>query len=225
MDTKNALVKAYRHRVFIIDQPIVCLGLRALFSSLEDIEICGGAATAHAAQDAIGKLAPPPELVIMDLALRQSSGISLLQNLVALHPALRILVFSGKEERIFGPLALRAGACGYVSKHAGYPELRKEFYRAIRGECVVSEALNALILDSVIARRSGPNGLPLERLSPRELEVLELLGQGHGTREVAELLHISVKTVESHRAHLKDKLGLKNANELVQQAIAFSTVA
>ncbi len=213
----------WRKNVFLIDQPIVCLGLRALiFGMRNNAEVCGTAATAADGFNALMHMTPPPDLVITELAFETGrNGLDMIKNLLAVHGKLRVLVFSGEPEYLYVTRVFRAGAIGFISKNSSLEEIRKEIEKALAGKSVLSVEANEKLLQSMVGRNHTPGVLPVERLSDRELEVFTLIGQGTGTRAIAEMLHLSIKTIESHRAHIKEKLSLENASQLVQAAIMF----
>lgn len=159
-----------------------------------------------------------PDIIIVDLTLKNPpGGLELLGSLKREHPDIPALVLSMHDEALFAERALRAGARGYIMKSEGVDELKRAINQVLDGKIYLSHAMSDRLLES-----AGQGSLrwrsPQERLSPRELEVFELTGRGKPVREIAETLHISVKTVETHRAHIKEKLGFQNATELLQQA-------
>jgi DNA-binding NarL/FixJ family response regulator len=199
------------------DHPIVREGLARFINQEPDMFVCG---EAEAVDDAIKQIdAKPPDLAIVDISLKGISGIELIKRIHARLPGLPILVLSMHEESLYAERALRAGAKGYLMKH----EATESVVDAIRQilfhgkDFHVSEKMVARILRNLV-RQPDAAASPVEQLSDRELEVFQLIGQGRGTREIAKELHLSVKTVETHRAHIKQKLNLKHANELVHFA-------
>lgn len=148
-----------------------------------------------------------------------ASGIELLKNIKARFPKLQVLVLSMHDETVYAHRALRAGASGYIMKQEATEKVLTALRKVLRGEVYLSDRLGARMLNTLVGGRSSGAASPIEALSDRELEVFSLIGQGHGTRPIAEKLHLSVKTIESHRAHIKEKLNLQTATELVHHAI------
>ena len=209
---------ARRHRILIVDDhPIVRQGLRLLLESEPDLVVSGEA------EDARGALrlasAQTPDLAIVDLTLPGVGGFELIKGMRALDPELTILVLSMHDDAYYAERALRAGAAGYVSKLDAPDTLVRAIRRVLAGERHLSERAASAVLASLGGTPRKAERSPIERLSDRELEVFRLIGEGRGTRQVAEALHLSVKTVESHRARIKDKLGVKSSIELAQRAV------
>jgi len=203
-------------RVFVVDDhPIVRLGFQLLLSSEQDMKICGEAECARVALQKILEL--NPDLAIVDLALNASNGLELVKQLRSQSPKLRLLVFSVFDENLFAERALRAGAHGYLTKQQGIREALKAIRAIMQGKTYVSDSVaSRMVSRGANGDNSGKAGT--DSLSDRELEVLELIGSGLGSRAIAEQLFISIKTVESHREHIKTKLGLSRAPELVRYA-------
>jgi DNA-binding NarL/FixJ family response regulator len=202
------------------DHPAVRQGLISYLAACSDMEVCG---EADNSADAIAFVETSrPELLIVDLSLEDGSGLELIKQIRSRFAEVRILVYSMHDEKLFAERALRAGALGYVSKTEGLEVLALALDKVKRGKVHLSEGLSEDVLERRL--RSGEEGgLPSPRdLSDRELEVFEALGRGHSTREVAEHLHLSVKTVDSHRENIKKKLGLKKNVELLQQAFQWN---
>jgi DNA-binding NarL/FixJ family response regulator len=211
-------------QVFLVDDhPIVRRGFAQLLAAEPDIAICGDAADAHTALEALATVVPG--VIIVDVSLGSTSGIDLIHDIKERLPRAAVLVVSMHDELLYAERSLRAGAAGYVMKH----EATEVIVRAIRtvatGEIFVSSAVSLRLLQSWITNGPPRGGSPLELLSDRELHVLELMGRGLGTREIAEALHISIKTVESYRARLKEKINLRSGTELVRFAIRWATDA
>lgn len=205
-------------RILIVDDhPLMRKGISQLISNEKDMVVCGEAEDAHKALTAIG--ATKCDVVILDISLGATSGIELLKNIKVRYPKLLVLVLSMHDETVYAQRALRAGAAGYIMKQEGAERIMVALRKILGGEVYLSERLGNKMLNTLVGGRTSLNGSPIEELSDRELEVFGLIGQGHGTRPIAEKLHLSVKTIESHRAHIKEKLDLKNATELVHHAI------
>lgn len=203
-------------RVFLVDDhPIVRRGFQLLLGLERDMVVCGEADSGPVALQKI--LAARPDVAIVDLSLKAGSGLELIKQLNGQCPRLKILVFTMRAESIYAERALRAGAHGYITKEEGTEKAIEGIRLLMQGK----SCLSPFLTDAMVQRISGnpsPAKSAVESLSDRELEVLELIGAGQGTREIAENLHLSIKTVESHREHLKAKLGLKRGAELVSYA-------
>lgn len=188
-----------------------------MINNEKDMVVCGEAEDAHKALTAIGTT--KCDVAIIDISLGGTSGIELLKNIKVRYPKLLVLVLSMHDETVYAQRALRAGAAGYIMKQEATEKVLVALHKILNGEVYLSERLGNKMLNTLVGGRTSLNGSPIEELSDRELEVFGLIGQGHGTRPIAEKLHLSVKTIESHRAHIKEKLNLKNATELVHHAI------
>jgi DNA-binding NarL/FixJ family response regulator len=207
-----------RHRIMLVDDhPVMREGLAQLINHESDLSVCGQYEDAAQAFSAIGALAP--DLAIIDLSLKGSSGLELVKNIRASHPKLLILVLSMHDESLYAERVLRAGAAGYIMKQEASEKVLGAVRQVLGGGIYVSEKMGSKLMHQLIGGKPSPAASSMERLSDRELEIFGLIGQGKGTRQIAEHLHLSVKTIESHRAHIKEKLHLKDANELVHTAI------
>lgn len=207
-------------RIMLVDDhPIVRYGFARLLSAEPDLVVCAEAVDARAAID---ELASHPDVVVVDISLGSTSGIDLIRELKARQPELRVLVVSMHDELLYAERALRAGASGYVMKH----EATNQIVRAIRavasGGMFVSEAVSTRLVQRAVAGDHAPEASLLGALTDRELHVLQLLGRGFSTREIAEQLHVSIKTIESYRARLKDKMKLRSGTELVRFAVRWA---
>ena len=192
-------------------------GLAQLLNGEPDFRVCGEAENARKAMAAIAEI--KPDVAIIDITLQGTNGIELIKNIVAQWPELPILVLSMHDESLYAERALRAGAKGYVMKQEATERLTGALRRIINGQIYVSERLQDKMMRKAIDGKAVQDASPVSVLSDRELEVLQLIGQGHGTRQIAEDLNLSVKTIESHRAHIKEKLNLKTAPEMVRFAV------
>ena len=205
-------------RILIIDDhPLLRQGIAALINSQKDFTVCGELNEAKQAITVIQKT--DPDVVILDLALQGTSGIEVLKNLKVQFPKIRVLVLSMHDESIYAPRALRAGAMGYVMKQEAPEKVIAALRKILAGEVALSAEMGTKMLSRLSGNRSASSLSPMDALSDRELEVFNLLGHGSGTREIANRLHLSVKTIESHRAHIKEKLHLDTAAQLVRHAI------
>ena len=182
-----------------------------------DFEVCGTTKNARAAVDIIEKLRP--DLVILDLVLQGANGIEVLKDIRVRYPKQLVLMLSMHDESVYAFRALRAGAAGYIMKAEATEKLLSAVRLVMDGGVYLSERMQKLVLGRMGVNQSEASPQPLDQLSDRELEVLRLLGQAMSTRQIATELHLSVKTIESHRAHLKQKLNLKTGADLIQYAI------
>jgi DNA-binding NarL/FixJ family response regulator len=197
------------------DHPIVRQGLALLIDREPDLMVCGQADEAHSAVEAIAALSP--DLVILDISLGGQDGLELLKQIRSRDSALPILILSMHDESIYAERVLRAGANGYIMKQEATDLVLTAIRRILSGEVYVPERVASRMLKQYV--RGTIAASPMASLSDRELEVFRLIGGGHSTRQIAEVLHLSVKTVESYQAHIKEKLALRNARELQHHAI------
>ncbi len=205
-------------RILVVDDhPIMRAGLAQLIAEEPDLAVCGEAADAHGALEAVETL--QPDLAIVDITLKDSSGIDLIKDLRVRRPKLPVLVLSMHDEMFYAERALRAGARGYVTKSEVADRIIEAVRKVLAGEVYVSGKVADKMISSMVGGRSDPKAFPIDRLTDRELQVLELIGEGLQTREIAGRLHVSVKTVDAHREHIKRKLDLDGANELVKYAV------
>jgi DNA-binding NarL/FixJ family response regulator len=209
--------KGQRRVLIVDDHPIVRQGLRRMIETESDLVVCGEVQTEREARAAIRALAP--DVVIVDISLTQGDGLELVRDVHAQRPELPMLVLSMHDELIYGERLLAAGACGYIMKQAASDQLLVALRRVLSGEIYISDALAGSLGR---ARAQGVDGIgsdPIDRLSNRELQVLSLIGRGLSSREAADGLGLSVKTVETHRQSLKRKLNLATNAQLLQYAI------
>ncbi|MCG3149528.1 MAG: Oxygen regulatory protein NreC [Verrucomicrobiae bacterium] len=208
-----------RHRVLLVDDhPIVCEGLSQKINGEVDLLVCGQAHDVHSALEAIEKL--HPDIVIVDIALGTGSGVELIKDIKVRHPKLPTLVLSMHDEALYAERSLHAGAKGYVMKQEDPECLLRAIRRVLHGEVYLSDKVK----DAIVNRLGGalPEGKIttfVEQLSDRELEVFQLIGNGYVTHEIADRLHLSVKTVASHRENIKKKLTLPTSEDLLRLAI------
>lgn len=209
-----------RTRILLVDDhAVVRFGIAQLIHREKDLVVCGEEEDAGKALSAIERL--KPNLVIADISLKDSSGLELMRNIKAQFPKLPVLVVSAHEESIYAEVAFRAGALGYLMKGDTLEKVIPAIRRVLAGSIYVSEAQAARMLEQQIRGKTDIRQTPADRLSDRELEVLELIGRWKKTSEIAQELHLSVKTIEYYREQIKDKLNLKNAAELTQYATAW----
>jgi len=221
----NKLADNTRHcRILLVDDhPIFRRGVMSMLSGESTYEVV---AEAGSAQEAISQLREAdPDLALVDISLPGSNGIELIKMLLAEKPKLPILILTMHDESVYAMRALRAGARGYLMKTEAMNGIVEAIHKVSTGEMYVSEDLsNRLIFQAVHGSNSeGQSQSPIDRLSDRELEVFRLLGRGFATRHIAKELHLSIKTVETHRAHIKEKLGCSDSTEMVGFAIDWVT--
>ena len=203
--------------VIVDDHPLFRKGLEQLIHSEDGFAVCGEANNAPEAMDVIRKL--NPDLAIVDLSLPGANGIELIKNIRAEFSKLPILVLSMHDESLYALRALRAGAEGYVMKHEAMTNVIQAIREVFNGRPYLSPAMAAQVITKFAHRQAEGEADAVERLSDRELEVLELIGKGNDVRQIAKALHLSPKTVETHRSHIKDKLDLKNSREVARFAL------
>jgi DNA-binding NarL/FixJ family response regulator len=215
LETKN---ETHKKKILVVDDhPVTRRGLAKIIDQESDLEIVAEAEDSTQALDAIKRL--KPDLVIADITLKDSSGLELTKTIKKDYPALPVLIQSMHEETMYSERALQAGAMGYVMKDASTEELMAAIRKVLAGQVYTSEKMATRLVNKIIHGKAGRSTSPIDSLSDRELEVFNLLGKGFGTSQIAEKLKLSIKTVETYRAHLKEKLALTDANELRQYAI------
>ena len=208
-------------RVLLVDDhPIVRQGLALLIDREPDLSVCGEADGAHSAFRAITTLRP--DIVVLDISLSGPDGLDVLKEIRMKTSSLPVLILSMHDESIYAERAMRAGANGYIMKQEATERVLVAIRRILQGEVYLSDRLTSTMLQKFVCGTSPAKKSPLVNLTDRELEVFRLIGEGHGTRQIADELHLSVKTIESYQAHLKEKLALRNARELVQHAIEWT---
>jgi DNA-binding NarL/FixJ family response regulator len=213
-----AKTKAAPKRILIVDDhPMMRTGLAQLIDNEGDLKVCAEADNAGQAIDIVAK--QKFDLALLDISLPDKNGLELIKDIRALCPGLPILVVSMHDEMIYAERVLRAGGRGYIMKQEGGVKFLAAIRQVLSGQIYVSQHMSARILEVFSGRQTDNFGSPVRKLSDREFEVFQLIGQGVGTREIAEKLHLSVKTVEVHRANIKEKLALKTATELVRYAV------
>lgn len=205
-------------KVFIVDDhPVFRDGLVRIAAAIPGLVVCGEADNSRDAFDSISKL--NPDLVLMDINLPGKSGLELLQDVHAIRPELPVLVISMHDEQLYAERVLRAGGRGYIMKQEGPEKMRDAITKVLNGQVYASESTASAILDALSRPRSSASTSTVGKLTDRELEILRLTGQGKDNRAIAQELHISLKTVDTHRGHIKEKLGLKNGTELIHYAV------
>jgi DNA-binding NarL/FixJ family response regulator len=208
-------------RILIVDDhPMMRQGLAQLIGAEADLAVCGEAENAGSALDAISTL--KPDLVLADISLPGKNGLELIKDFQAMQPGVPVLVISMHDESLFAERVLRVGGRGYVMKQEGGKKLMQAIRQVLEGKIYVSEKISAGILETLSGRSAGTEGSPMGKLTDRELEIFQLIGQGKGTRDIAGKLHLSVKTVDVHRANIKSKLKLSSATEVVRFAVRWT---
>jgi len=220
MKAKSKAARSRKRILIVDDHPMMRQGLSQLIASEPDLTVCCEADTARQAFDAIAR--GKPDLALVDISLPDKSGLELIKDLHAMYPELSVLVVSMHDESLYAERVLRAGGRGYVMKQEGGRKLMDAIRHVLSGQIYVSEKMSSRILETFSGGRRDASGSPVARLTDREFEVFQLIGQGKGTREIAEHLHLSVKTVEVHRANIKQKLGITSATDLVRFAVRWA---
>lgn len=206
-----------KSKIYILDDhPIVIEGLKKLIDQQEDMQIAGSAEDANTAIQQIAKL--KPDVVVLDITLKDRSGVDLIKKLKASHPEMHILVYSMHDENVYAERCLRAGAMGYVMKG----EASTRVLQGLRQVAAGSFFFSASLLGSIVSGggpRGGSRGEPARMLSDRQLEIFEMVGRGFDSHSIAEKLGLSAKTVDAHKANIRQKLGLASARELLMEAV------
>jgi DNA-binding NarL/FixJ family response regulator len=192
-------------------------GLVQLINKQPDLRVSCEAGNPTEAFDELFRF--KPEIVLTDITMPGRGGIEFIRDLLALHPELLILVVSMHDEMIYAERVLRAGARGYIMKESGGENLLTAIRQVLGGQVYVSPRISAKIIDSISGRKPRGSSSPIEKLTDREFEIFQLIGRGESSREIAKQLHVSPKTVDVHRGHIKEKLELKNATSLLRQAV------
>jgi DNA-binding NarL/FixJ family response regulator len=210
--------KGDKAAIYIIDDhPLLVQGLTDLINTQSDMKVTGTTPEWTVALTQFQK--EKPDVVILDITLKNANGVEVLKNLRVHFPDLKVLMLSMHDESLYAMRALKAGAQGYIMKAAATEKVITAVRQILSGELYLSEEMSRRAMATLVGRKKEAGGSPLEDLSDRELEVFTLIGEGLTTRQIADKLHLSVKTIETHRAHIKEKLNLKNSTELVQHAI------
>jgi DNA-binding NarL/FixJ family response regulator len=219
--SRRLLPARTRRRILLVDDhPITRYGLVQLLNQEPDLLVCGEAETAQQALAAIDSLRP--DLVLADLTLPGESGLDLIKHLQALHPGVAVLVMSMHDENIYAERVLRAGGRGYVMKSEGGENLLAAIRQVLQGEIFVSARVTATVLDGLSRPHAGATMLRPGTLTDREFEVFQLIGQGLSSREIGQRLDLSIKTIGTHRFHIRQKLHLHSGAQLVKEAVRWS---
>jgi DNA-binding NarL/FixJ family response regulator len=208
-------------RVMLVDDhPIVRQGISLLIAQEPDMEVCAEAEGVAEALEAIGRTRP--NVVVVDLTLKEGLGLELIKDVKVRYPKVLAMVYSMRDETFYAERVLRAGARGYVTKEEGGQTVIEAIRKVLAGQIFLSDAMASKMIGQFVG---GPTDAPVDsihNLTDRELEVFELIGLGLPTREIAQRLHLSPKTVDSHREHIKEKLQIDNATDLLKHAIEWA---
>src|SRR5277367_3769272 len=212
------LTEQKKAKVFLVDDhPLVREWLTQLIQREDDLAICG---EAEDTQEALLKIAETkPDIVIADISLKSTHGLELVKDLQVRFPTLPVLILSMHDESLYAERVLRAGARGYITKQEATKKILLAIRQVLGGQIYISDKMASRMVHKMVLGRVQEQKSPIERLTDRELEVFQLIGRGHGTRKIAAELHLGVKTVESYRARIKEKLKLEDGTQLLQQAI------
>ena len=202
--------------LIVDDHPVVRRGLKQLLAQETDLAVCGEAANARETFKQVDK--QRPDVIVLDISLGEDNGIPLIRDIHTRFGRIPILVLSIHDETLYAERAIQAGASGYLMKEVPIKTVTEAIRRVLRGEIHLSEKMSTRLVHRMMNRHADIGDSPLDCLSNRELEVFELIGHGRGTRQIAERLCVSIKTVETHRSNIKRKLDLHNAIELLQYA-------
>jgi DNA-binding NarL/FixJ family response regulator len=218
---EGAMTFEARRRIFVVeDHPITRRGLLEVINQERDLVVCGEADEAVQALEAIKAL--KPDLALVDISLPRRSGLVLLKDIRLWAPEVYVIVLSMHDETLYAERVLHAGGHGYIMKSQGGEKLLEAIRTVLHGETYVSEDVSKRIVDSFAGRRKEPGSAILGHLTDREFEVFQLIGQGLPTAEIGTLLHLSPKTVDSHRLHIKEKLQLRSLPELMRYAVRWA---
>lgn len=205
-------------RVLVVDDhPLLRQGLALLINQQQDMRVCGEAEDAHAVMQSIAQMRP--DIIILDISLKGPDGLELLKCIRGVYPELPVLILSMHDEAIYAERALRARANGYIMKQEATEKVLVALRRILNGDVYLSENMSKKMLQQYIGGAPSMLESRIAALSDRELEVFSRIGEGRATREIAEELHLSIKTVETYQAHIKDKLSLRSGRELIQHAV------
>jgi DNA-binding NarL/FixJ family response regulator len=206
-----------KHKIYLLDDhPIVIEGLKKVIDAQEDLQVIGSTEDANAALQQMTKA--KPDIVVLDITLKDRSGVDVIKKIRASLPATQVLVYSMHDENVYAERCLRAGAMGYLMKSEGAARLLQGIRQIISG----SFCFSANLIGSIVSGggpRTGSRGEPGRLLSDRQLEVFEMVGRGFDSHEIAEKLSLSAKTVDAHKANIRQKLGLASARELLMEAV------
>lgn len=219
MEKKTTPAPTHKKRILIVDDhPVFRAGLTCLVNLETDLVVCGEAQDAAQALRALERL--KPDLMLLDMSLPGKSGLELLKDVRALSPQTPVIIISMHDETLYAERVIRAGGRGYIMKQEGPEKIIHAIRRVLAGGISVSESISSQILDSLSGAKAAPKpgAASVSTLTDREFEVYRLLGQGKEPHDISRILHLSIKTVDTHRMHIRQKLGLRNATELIHHA-------
>ena len=218
---KQKKAEENKSKILIVDDhPVVREGLTTIINHEKDLIVCGYAEDDHLALKAINEL--KPDVIIVDISLKDSDGIDLTKNIKHRYPKLPVIVLSIHDESVYAERALRAGARAYLMKEVLSENITNTVRTVLKGEIYVSDTISKKFLHKIAGDKAATTKTPIENLSDREFEIFRLIGVGYKASQIAKRLHLSVKTVETYRARLKEKLNLADANELLQYSIKWA---
>ncbi|MCX5634009.1 MAG: response regulator transcription factor [Phycisphaerae bacterium] len=206
--------------LIVDDHPVIRDGLVTIINHERDLNVCGQAEDAYIALKAVAEL--KPDIVVTDISLKSSDGIELTKNIKARHPALPVIILSVHDESLYAERALLAGAKAYLMKDEVSENIIKAIRTVLNGEIYVSDTISKKFLHKIAGDKAGTAKTPIESLSDREFEIFRLIGEGLKASQMAKQLHLSIKTIETYRARIKEKLNLANAAELLQYSIKWA---
>lgn len=207
-----------KSRIYLIDDhPLLVQGITQLINAERDLQVVGSTGEWTLALNQIPEL--KPDVVVLDITLAKANGIEVLKNLRVHFPDLKVLMLSMHDENLYAMRSVRAGAQGYIMKMTATEEVVAAIRQILKGELYLSPQIAKQTMMRLVGRRKEGTTSPIDDLSDRELEVFQMVGDGLTTRQIAERLHLSVKTIETHKAHVKEKLNLQTATQLTQHAI------
>lgn len=216
----NSQLKKTFTIMIVDDHPIFCLGMAELINKEPDLVVCGSEDTAPGAWTAINQ--KQPDLVILDISLKESNGIDLLESIAREYPDLPVLMLSMYDESLYAERALIAGARGYIMKQKAIEQVVSAIHQVLSGDIYASPQIKNKVFNRLVSARKPGNKFSLDILTNRELEVFRLIGDGLESKEIAQRLNLSIKTIGSHRENIKEKLKLKHYTELVKFAVHWS---
>ena len=211
------MAKPVRKILIVDDHPVFCLGMSELINKADDLEVCGSTDTPAKAVKAIQEL--DPDLVIVDISLKDSSGIDLVREINTRFQGLPVLVLSMYDESLYAERALLTGARGYLMKQEAIGVVVEAIRQVLAGKMYASESVKDKVFQRLVSPGNPADTTPLDQLTSRELEVFRLIGEGLSTREIAERMKLSIKTIGTYRERIKEKLNLKHYTELVKAAV------
>ncbi len=214
--------KSTRPRKVLIvdDHELMRMALVRLIEHDEDFTVCGEAEDVPGALKAIEQ--HKPDIALVDISLKKSHGIELIKDIRTRWPKLPVLVLSMHDESFYAERVLRAGGRGYITKTEASTKVLEGLREVLAGKIYISQDMTSKMLSQLVGTKTGDVSFPIDTLSDREFEVFELIGQGLQSRQIAQQLHLSVKTVDAHREHIKNKLGLETATDLLMYALQWS---